>query len=83
MSMIGQQWREGNLRIASEHFASVVVRSFIDSIRTTLQVPDDAPNLLVTTPLGQMHELGRSLRVGLGCDRGMANNVSGMQYIGR
>ena len=58
MSMIGQQWREGNLRIASEHLASVVVRSFIDSIRTTLQVPDDAPNLLVTTPLGQMHELG-------------------------
>ena len=51
MSMIGQQWREGNLRIASEHLASVVVRSFIDSIRTTLQVPDDAPNLLVTTPL--------------------------------
>ncbi len=58
MSMIGQQWREGNLRIASEHLACVVVRSFIDSIRTTLQVPDDAPNLLVTTPLGQMHELG-------------------------
>lgn len=58
MSMIGQQWREGNLRIASEHLASVVVRSFIDSIRTTLQVPDDAPNLLVTTPRGQMHELG-------------------------
>ena len=58
MSMIGQQWREGNLRIASEHLASVVVRSFIDSIRTTLQVPDDAPSLLVTTPLGQMHELG-------------------------
>jgi len=58
MSMIGQQWREGNLRIASEHLASVVLRSFIDSIRTTLQVPDDAPNLLVTTPLGQMHELG-------------------------
>lgn len=58
MSMIGHQWREGNLRIASEHLASVVVRSFIDSIRTTLQVPDDAPNLLVTTPLGQMHELG-------------------------
>lgn len=58
MSMIGQQWREGNLRIASEHLACVVVRSFIDSIRTTLQVPDDAPNLLVTTPLGHMHELG-------------------------
>lgn len=58
MAQVGLRWREGTLRIASEHLASVVVRSFIDSIRTTLQVPDDAPNLLVTTPLGQMHELG-------------------------
>jgi DNA-binding transcriptional MerR regulator len=58
MATIGQRWREGTLRIASEHLASVVVRSFIDSIRTALRVSDDAPHLLVTTPRGQMHELG-------------------------
>lgn len=58
MATIGQRWRDGSLRIASEHLASVVVRSFIDTIRSALRVPDDAPHLLVTTPLGQMHELG-------------------------
>ncbi len=58
MATIGQRWRDGSLRIASEHLASVVVRSFIDTIRSALRVPDDAPHLLVATPLGQMHELG-------------------------
>jgi methanogenic corrinoid protein MtbC1 len=58
MQAVGEGWRDGNLRIGHEHLASAVVRTHLgDMIRST---PDSlhAPVLLVTTPTGQMHEIG-------------------------
>lgn len=54
---IGELWHEGALRPSHEHLASAVVRSFLGNLRET-PAPPDAPVLIVTTPAGQLHELG-------------------------
>lgn len=61
MERIGELWRQGALRIADEHMATAVVRSFIGNIVNGCQVPAAAPSVLATTPEGQMHEIGALL----------------------
>ena len=61
MRRVGELWHEGSLRITDEHLASAVVRRFIDGIRQGLQTAPDAPHLIVTTPTGQVHEMGALL----------------------
>ena len=58
MHRVGEGWRRGTLRIAHEHLASAIVRSFLGTIRGTANLSPSAPRLLVTTPAGQAHELG-------------------------
>ncbi|MGZ8900104.1 MAG: MerR family transcriptional regulator [Limisphaerales bacterium] len=55
---VGELWQEGTLTAAHEHFATIAVREFLwDSIRP-FAASSNAPALLVTTPSGQLHELG-------------------------
>ena len=61
MERIGQMWEEGTLRVADEHMASAVVRSFIGNIQASFQVSEAAPHLVATTPAGQLHEMGALL----------------------
>lgn len=56
---VGERWREGTLRIAQEHMASAIVRSFLGTFRNGKNA--SARRLLVTTPAGQNHELGALL----------------------
>jgi len=58
MSEIGERWHAGTLRIAQEHMASSVVRSFLGGLQATANMRGDGPVLIVTTPVGQDHELG-------------------------
>ena len=58
MIRIGELWREGDLRIADEHLASAVIRSFVDGIRAAFPVPASSPHIIVATPNGQLHEIG-------------------------
>jgi methanogenic corrinoid protein MtbC1 len=58
MHKIGEMWREGTLRVAHEHMASAVVRSFLENFRGAYEIPTTAPCIIITTPLGQLHELG-------------------------
>lgn len=55
---LGDLWAEGYFRPSHEHMASAVIRSFLGDILRTSQVPPTAPGILVTTPVGQLHELG-------------------------
>lgn len=61
MRTIGERWREGTLRPIHEHLASAAVRSFTGSLRSAAAVSAWAPRLIVTTPAGQLHELGALL----------------------
>jgi methanogenic corrinoid protein MtbC1 len=58
LEAIGDQWRDGSLRVAHEHLASALLRTFLGSLNGAFPVMSDAPRLLVTTPAGQLHELG-------------------------
>jgi len=55
---IGEQWRVGTARVANEHLATAVTRSLLGRLRVATEAENGAPELIVTTPAGQQHELG-------------------------
>lgn len=56
--IIGALWREGTLTAAHEHFASASLKVFLAHASRPFSPTNGAPLLLVTTPTGQLHELG-------------------------
>ena len=58
MQEIGEQWKEGTLRIAHEHLATAVVRTLLGNICQGSDISASMPNLVVATPRGQLHEIG-------------------------
>lgn len=60
MEQIGEMWRQGELRPIHEHLATAAVRSLIATLQQG-QPTASAPRLLVTTPAGQVHEVGALL----------------------
>lgn len=58
---IGELWRDGSITAAHEHFATAVIRVFLSQAAKPFAGTDNAPVLLVTTPAGQIHELGALL----------------------
>ena len=61
LQTIGNLWRTGDLTAAHEHFASVAIRYFLGKSAKPFGPMEDAPILVVTTPAGQVHELGALL----------------------
>ena len=58
---LGDLWRKGTITAAHEHFASGVIRIFLGHAAKPFGGTDSAPVLVVTTPAGQIHELGALL----------------------
>lgn len=58
---LGEQWREGLLTAAHEHFASGAIRQFLGNLAQPFAVGEQAPVVVVATPAGQLHELGALL----------------------
>lgn len=58
LQKIGELWRDGTLRVIHEHMATAVTRSFLGNVRSAYDVPETAPGVVTTTPVGQLHELG-------------------------
>ena len=58
---LGDLWRDGTITAAHEHFASGVIRIFLGQAAKPFPGTDSAPVLVVTTPTGQIHELGALL----------------------
>lgn len=58
MRRIGEMWQAGDLRIAHEHLASAVVRTFLSGLLGSYRSAPQAPTLVVCTLTGQHHELG-------------------------
>jgi DNA-binding transcriptional MerR regulator/methylmalonyl-CoA mutase cobalamin-binding subunit len=67
---IGDAWRDGSLRVAHEHLASAVVRSFMGSFDGAFHVIPNAPEVVVTTPSGQLHEIGALLAAATAASEG-------------
>lgn len=58
IEQIGENWRDGSIRIYHEHMATVVIRSFLSSLTNALEYELNAPSIIVTTLKGHIHELG-------------------------
>ena len=58
---VGDRWREGKLRVAHEHLATATVRSFVASMLESRRPENSDAAILVTTPAGQVHEMGALL----------------------
>lgn len=54
----GAMWANGTLRIAHEHFASSIIRTFLANLNRLPASPGPEHTLLVATPSGQHHEFG-------------------------
>ena len=55
---IGDLWHEGDIRVANEHLASAVIRSFLSNLIEQHIPSQNAPIIISATPRGQDHELG-------------------------
>jgi DNA-binding transcriptional MerR regulator/methylmalonyl-CoA mutase cobalamin-binding subunit len=69
LERIGTRWREGTLRPMHGHLASTIVRRVLDRIIETAAATA-APNLLVATPAGQLHEFGAMLTAATAASEG-------------
>lgn len=61
LTTIGDRWRTGELRPVHEHMASSIIRSLTYILRNNNPCAADAPRMIVSTPMGQLHELGALL----------------------
>jgi len=77
MERIGELWNSGGLRVADEHMATAVVRTFLGSITASQRPPDSAPRIVVATPAGQIHEIGALLAAATAASKGWA-----VSYLG-
>ncbi len=55
---IGESWQHGNLRPSHEHIATAVIRELLLTPVPGSQIATHAPELVVATPAGEIHELG-------------------------
>lgn len=67
---LGDLWQSGDLTAAEEHFATGIIRTFLAGMARPFALPENAPNLVVATPAGQLHELGAVLVAAAGTGHG-------------
>lgn len=58
---IGCSWRKGEMRAVHEHLATAVIRTFLGNFSHGYAMGESAPRIVITTPAGQLHELGALL----------------------
>ena len=64
LNTIGDHWKNGSLRVMHEHLATAVLKPFLHNLRISYRPSDNAPSIIISTPRGQIHELG-ALIIGL------------------
>lgn len=58
LTQVGARWHHGTLRPTHEHLASAVCRRVLSWVISQAPAAPDAPGVVVTTPAGQVHEIG-------------------------
>jgi DNA-binding transcriptional MerR regulator len=61
LASIGSSWRGGELGVAQEHLASVVIRRFLEWLLSTVDSGDLGSVFVSTTPAQERHEFGALL----------------------
>lgn len=65
LAAIGESTRLGKMRIAHEHMATAHLRTFIGALRFRETYTGNEPKIVITTPTGQLHELGALMAAAL------------------
>lgn len=55
---IGERWSSGDIRPGQEHLATAVTRLWLESLRTGKGSGRSPNRILITTPRGQLHDIG-------------------------
>jgi len=61
LAEIGERWQDGRFRVAHEHMATHIVRTFLSNLRPQRDDAVGAPLMVAATPSGHRHELGALL----------------------
>lgn len=61
LTQVGARWHQGTLRASHEHLASAASRRILSWVASQAAVDPAAPGIVVTTPAGQVHEIGALL----------------------
>lgn len=61
LTEVGNAWARGELSPAHEHMASAVVRRVLEWVIGSCETATNAPLVVLTTPSGELHELGALL----------------------
>ncbi|MEZ5330318.1 MAG: MerR family transcriptional regulator [Verrucomicrobiales bacterium] len=61
ITAIGEEWHQGRMTVAQEHAATVTIRAYIEKHVRQYPVSGGEPTIVITTPAGQIHELGAVL----------------------
>lgn len=61
MREVGLRWRDGRLRICHEHLTSAQVIALLSALLAATPQDENGPRLVITTPVGQRHEIGALL----------------------
>ena len=62
---IGDAWEKGDLTAAHEHGATAAFKDYLARNLRAMAPSESSPRLLVTTPAGQLHEMGAAIAAGL------------------
>lgn len=58
LQKVGEMWVSGDIRIVDEHISTNVIRKILSSLVDNSSVTSTSPSILISTPKGQLHELG-------------------------
>ncbi|MEO1858228.1 MAG: cobalamin-dependent protein [Rubritalea sp.] len=61
ISRVGILWHEGDITTAEEHAATSFIKDYLCISARPFNLAINAPKLLITTPQGQLHELGATI----------------------
>lgn len=70
LEQVGDDWISGRLKVAHEHLASSVSRSFLGRLIEANTIDAGAPVFIATTPAGQLHEFGALISAVTASDAG-------------
>lgn len=62
---IGDAWESGDLTASQEHGATSAMKDYLARNLRSMSPSETAPRLLVTTPAGQLHEMGAAIAASL------------------
>lgn len=58
LEVVGDRWHEGSITPAHEHLVTATARSVLAWVIRSFSPGSDAPLIVVSTPVGELHELG-------------------------